>query len=111
LRERDVHPLDVGVLEAALEQRLMQHRFIGRALRDHGDLLPLQVGQRLESAAVDEVLAHHQRFVVVAVDAHALVGHDPKLDAAIDRVVETRRGGAAAGIERAGAERHDHLGT
>ena len=78
--------------------------------RDDGDLLPFQIGERLERAAVHEVLAHHQRLVVVAVDAHALVGHDAKLDAAIDRIVETCRGGAAPGVERAGAERHDHLG-
>ena len=89
----------------------MQNRLVGRPLRHDRHLPALQVGEGFEGAAVDEVFAYHERLVVVAIDAHALVSDNAKLDSAVDRIVKTRRGRAATGVKVAGAKRQNHLGT
>jgi hypothetical protein len=89
----------------------VQNRLVGRPLRHDRHFPTLQVGEGFEGAAVDEVFAYHECLVIVAVDAHALVGDNAKLDSAVDRIVKTRRGRAATSVEVAGAERQNHLGT
>src|SRR5438552_8163952 len=109
LGEADIDDFRIAEFEPALFQRLVERGGAPGSRSPDSNLHAFEVGERLVAAAVDVVLAHHQRGKAVAWLDGGLVGHDFHENAAPDGIIEAGRHRSAADFELAGAERRDHL--
>ena len=91
VRECEIEHIDVAIGQADRRQHDVEHGCVADAGRIAGDLQALQVGQRLELAGLDEVLAHDQLGRTIARRRLRLVGNDAHLDLAGDRIIHASR--------------------
>ena len=73
------------------------------------DLQTFEIGEALDLATVDQILADEDWYIFVAGRRGAFVGDDFDVDAAADRVIEAGGGSSRRHVELAGPQRCDHL--
>ena len=95
--------------EIGLLQHLVQGRERRRARRGEGELQPLEIAVALVFAAIDQILADHQRLIAKARRRAGARGDHAHVDLAVGCVVEGRCRGAPAHIQIPGAQKRHHL--
>ena len=92
LGEADIDDFRIAEFEPALFQRLVERGGAPGSRSPDSNLHAFEVAERLVAAAVDVVLAHHQRGKAVAWLDGGLVGHDFHENAAPDGADKHRTG-------------------